>query len=498
MLRSRLALPLLVLATACGGPAATIVTTPSPDAGTNTGARRNRALQAIVDSIGGAPLWASAQWGVLIVDPQSGDTLAERNSGKLFMPASNQKVLTAALALATMEPDFRWQTTVAATGAVSGGTLKGDLVVIGRGDPTWSQATWGDAGAPLRALADSIAARGVRRIEGQVRTDGSAFPGSPIGFGWDWDDLMLPFGAGVGALLWNDGAAAVRLVACGKPEACVSGAPFGDVPRIRGTVLVKDDAPRGGDGVRWWRDSSPQFTLVVDGAIGPKDSVTIEFAQRHPTEAFREALVAALAERGVTVDGKGGRGGTRRTLFTWRSRTTLGGSLAHMLKASQNQWAEATWRTVALETAGSGSETAARGASDKWLKGLGAAANHYVVVDGSGLSRHGYVTPALMVRVLASVRAGPRWALFKESLPVMGVDGTLASRGRGTALVGNVRAKTGTVDKARNLTGVLQLGGGRELLFSILANNFTATTRDVDRAAELILLRARQLGSVVQ
>jgi D-alanyl-D-alanine carboxypeptidase/D-alanyl-D-alanine-endopeptidase (penicillin-binding protein 4) len=496
--------PLVLPLAACARPATPVATAPAPSSPSVTIAAPvapvravapSRALQAVVDSIAESATFANAHWGVLVVDPRTGDTLATRNAGKLFMPASNQKLLTAALALATVDSARRWRTPIAATGPVTGGTLRGDLVVIGRGDPTWSAlAGWPDAMAPLRALADSIAARGITRIAGRVRVDASAFPGAAIGYGWDWDDLAEPYGAGTGALLWHDGMTTVRVFACAGRTPCASSAPATTVPRVDAAFGVTGETqPRRA--LAWWRDSSATFTVRLAGTLGARDTVRIDLAQRDPVEAWRLAFEEALAARGIRVLGTGdARAPVRDTLFTWRSRLTMFEALAPMLKPSQNQWAESIWRTIALEATGVGSEDSARATSERWLASLGVPATHHAVRDGSGLSRHDYVTPALLMTVLADARRGPHWALLRRSLPVSGVDGTLEGRMRGTPLAGMVRAKTGTVDKARNLSGVLQLPDGDELLVVLLANNFSVPSREVDRAAETILLRAWRLA----
>jgi len=144
------------------------------------------ALRYAIDSMIADPQFRNAHWGVLIVHPATGDTLYSHNAGKLFMPASNQKLLTSAVALAQLGPDFRFRTTFAVrpfTGGppVRDGVLYGDLVVIGRGDPTVSDHMLGDAMLPLRAAADSLAARGVRRVAGRLVRGGDAFPDANYG-----------------------------------------------------------------------------------------------------------------------------------------------------------------------------------------------------------------------------------------------------------------------------------------------------------------------------
>src|SRR5687768_4025066 len=110
-------------------------------------------LRHAIDSMVASPAFSNAHWGILIVDPERGDTIYSRNAGKLFMPASNQKILTGAVALEQLGPDHRFATSLVATGPVEGGVLRGDLAVIGGGDPTASVRMRGDALAPLRELA---------------------------------------------------------------------------------------------------------------------------------------------------------------------------------------------------------------------------------------------------------------------------------------------------------------------------------------------------------
>src|SRR5690349_24248166 len=155
-----LAVSLLVLA--CRQPASVA---PRPGS-ISTG--RDASLRAFIDSMADAPEFSDAHWGILIVDPSSGDTLYSRNAGKLFMPASNMKILTSATALTQLGAGYRYRTSFLGRGTVTNGTLEGDLLVVGRGDPSVSDHMLHDAMLPLRAIADSIAARGIHHITGRV------------------------------------------------------------------------------------------------------------------------------------------------------------------------------------------------------------------------------------------------------------------------------------------------------------------------------------------
>ena len=151
------------------------------------------------------PQFRNAQWGVLIYEPATGDTLYSHNAGKLFMPASNQKILTGATALVQLGPDFRFTTRFATNGDVRNGVLNGDLIVIGRGDPSFSDAMRGDYRIAFDAMADSLNALGIHHVGGGLRRAGNAFPDDQYGFGWEFDDADEPYGAGVDELYVNEG-----------------------------------------------------------------------------------------------------------------------------------------------------------------------------------------------------------------------------------------------------------------------------------------------------
>ena len=113
--------------------------------------------------------------------------------------------------------------------------------------------------------------------------------------------------------------------------------------------------------------------------------------------------------------------------------------------------------------------------------------------DGSGLSRHDYVSPHTLIRVLDAIRQHPDFRLFYDALPIAGIDGTIRNRMRGTPAEGNLHAKTGTLDKARSLSGYVTTADGHMLLFSTLCNNYVVPTRRVDRVTDAIGVRLASL-----
>ena len=493
-------------------------------------------LTAALDSMVSSPEFRNAHWGILIVDPERGDTLYSRNAGKLFMPASNMKIVTGAVALATLGPEYRFRTDFATTGTVRDGALLGDLVVIGRGDPSLSDRMRGDAMLPMRDIADSLAALGITRIDGRITAAGDAFPDAIHGFGWAWDDFDAPYSAGVDELYFNEGFWRVVVHAGRAAGDTVVVRTHGDsVPLVHIRAVTVDaaslslqDSATPRPRVRLDRDE--EGALVVEGTMLVGDSSTLTITQTEPRDAYLRALRTALVARGIAIgEGPGSAppGGASDsaartdapTASTSGMETVSRGTLAHpadspldtlftvwspplseilaaLEKPSQNQIAEILFKTLGLEMTGSGTADSGRVVVERRLLEWGADSMGFAIRDGSGLSRHNYLTPETVVRILDRIRSDTAFRHFHEALPIAGVDGTIGSRMRGTPAEGNLRAKTGTLDKARALSGYVTTVDGRLLIFSTFANNYTVPTRRVDAVTDSLgaMLASMRLG----
>lgn len=395
-----------------------------------------QALRASIDSLLSDRKFANAQIGVLIVDPATGDTLYSHNAGKLFMPASNQKILTAAVALAQLGPEYRYRTVIAKRGAQRDSILEGDLIVIGRGDPTISDRFRGNATAAMDEIADSIRGRGITRVTGVLRQGGNAFPDSIYGYGWEWDDLTGSSGAPIDELLFNEGMV--------------------------------------------------QRPAKIDGR-----DTTISVATRTPGYAYLSALYLALSRRGVAVEGLvdlaiDSLAAPVDTIYAFDS-PPLREILPHFLKPSQNQIGEILLKTVALEKTGAGVADSGRAVMRRQLFDWGVDSTGIVYYDGSGLSRHNLVSAETLVKTLvAMMRDSATFAVFYDALPIAAVDGTIRTRMAGTPAANNLRAKTGTLEFVRSLSGYVSTADDRLLVFSFLSNHFTVPVRDVTRLQDAI------------
>jgi D-alanyl-D-alanine carboxypeptidase/D-alanyl-D-alanine-endopeptidase (penicillin-binding protein 4) len=458
-------------------------------------------MRHAIDSMVADAKWRTAQLGILIVDPERGDTLYSHNAGKLFMPASNQKILTGAVALELLGPDFRFSTTAFADGPVRDGVIAGNLRLMGTGDPSVSDHMMEDAMRPLRAMAESLATRGIVRIAGALESGGDAFPDATLGFGWSWDDLDFAYSAGVDELFFNEGFMRVDVIGGAAAGAPVNArvAPMRTFPRLR--VLARTTAARA-EGERRLRptvrhDSTDPGAIIVDGEITAGDSVAISLTFRDQRRAYLEALREALTERGIAVDSgvSAAPRVVRDSAFQMEPPGTalfsvVSPPLREVLQAfekpSQNQIGEILLKSLGRARAGVGSaDSGARVVRDQLLA-WGARPDGFVIRDGSGLSRHNVVTPETIVLVLDAMRRSAHADVFLAALPIAGVDGTIRTRMRGTAAQGNLRAKTGTLDMVRSLSGYVTTPSGRTMLFSVLANNFRVPNRDVEMVQDAI------------
>jgi D-alanyl-D-alanine carboxypeptidase/D-alanyl-D-alanine-endopeptidase (penicillin-binding protein 4) len=166
------------------------------------------------------------------------------------------------------------------------------------------------------------------------------------------------------------------------------------------------------------------------------------------------------------------------TLFVYVS-PPLRAILPVLMKPSQNQVAELVFRTIGLERGGLGTADSAEAVIRRQLITWGAEPDGFAIYDGSGLSRRDMLTPETIVRVLDRMQRDTAFAVFYNSMPVAGVDGTLKSRMKGAPTEGNVRAKTGTLGSVTSLSGYVTSADGERLIFSILSNNWTTTTKAV-------------------
>ena len=451
----------------------------------------------------------AAFWGVQVVDLSSGKILVSQNANRLFVPASNTKLFTTALALIRLGPDHRFLTTVLAPQAPDSAGIVTSLRLVGGGDPNLSARVIPyhpdpnipaiPAGNPLEAIEDlagQIFQHGVRRVDGDVIGDDTAYIWEPYPEGWAVDDGIWDYGAPVSALSINDNTVALRLL---------PGERVGDLARLKVIPALEFYAIDN----RVHTIAGKERKILVDrvpaepqvrlwGQIPLKDAGEVQFLGiAEPAVYAARALADALARRGVAVTGRAvachlypnqvadlkvgpAPQPTPGVELARRVSAPLFEDLRITDKISQNLHAEMALRAVGRVTRHIGSREAGLEEMKAFLAGLGVEETGYVMHDGSGLTRLNLVSPAAVVGLLRYMYASPRRDYWVSFLPVGGVDGTLHTRfGEIGATRGRILAKTGSLSHVSALSGYAERKDGKILAFSILVNNYQAPTSEV-------------------
>ncbi len=437
-------------------------------------------LGSRLDDLLARPTFRRAHVGLIVQAAGSGEILYERTAEKRFTPGSTVKLATAVVGLQVLGPSYRWTTRVVAVGPVADGRLEGNLWLIGSGDPSLTRDE-------LRGIIPMLRLHGIREIDGDVVGDDRAFEEAPWGRGWMWDELHIGFAGGVSGLQLSPGRV---------PATLVAGAAVGAPVRLRymepGPALpILVDVRTGPTGSKVELQVLPLpggSERRIVGRLPRGRSFQLSLAPAHPTLYVLSYFGAVLADSGVTVGGQlrraepDERTPARGSLLGEIRSDSLGLILREFLKPSDNQIAESILRTVGREGAGEGSAEAGLEVEARLLSRWGVRPEAAILADGSGLSRYNQLTPAALNRILSAMWTHPSREIFLDALPIAGVDGTLQWRMRGTAAENNARAKTGSLEAVRALSGYVDSRDGETLIFTFLANHYDAA----DSAARAI------------
>ena len=409
-------------------------------------------------------------WGISIVSLTRGDTLFAHRPDASMSPASTMKLFTTVLAYETLGPTHQFRTDVVRAGPLSpDGTLYGDLVLRGGGDPSLSgRYIGGGPGAPADLLAAHVAAAGIKTIRGNLVADESAFDAQRIPLGWPSRYLGASYAPRVSALSMNENAALVYVTPSG------SGATLALEPPSTTMRLVNQVRSVAGRTSRIMVMTPDDSTIILKGTIGrsggPKAWTVMLM---NPALFVAGAFRAALAERGIRVEGDVKLGATpsEYTIVASVASQPLGRLATIMNGESINHFAELLFRSAARLRNVNGSALAAGQLLDSLLTfRAGATPGAVVATDGSGLSTLNRVTARSLVQLLAYADRAPWSWDFHSSLPIAGETDLLRRRMRLTPAQGNLHAKTGTLNRVTSLSGYVRSQNGEMIAFAFLYN----------------------------
>lgn len=453
-----------------------------------------------MDDIFHDPTFANAHWGVLIQSLETGEYFYKRNENKLFMPASNLKLFTSSAGLVLLGDDYRFTTDILMRGRIDGSTLIGDLIIRGSGDPTLSGRFYqNNIYKVFNDWADSLLEFGIDEITGNVIGDDNEFDDQGLGTGWHWDYESDWYAAPSSALSFNDNCIDIIITADKISRSC----RIQLMPNTKYAAVINKVSLVGKDSVTNINVHRERGTnlVTVSGTIKESDSVRTFVTVNNPTQYTMVILKEVLESKGITIGGFAMDIDDYSTpienyeitnLFTHYS-PKLSEIVKVINKNSQNFFTEQLLKTIGLEKEGFGSAENGISAANSVFQEMGIDPEDMVMVDGSGLSRLNLVTPKQIISLLNYMYRHKYFQPFYNSLPIAGVDGSLAKRMKGTKAENNVRAKTGFIGGVRSLSGYVRTGDNEPVAFSVIVNNFTVPLKLAENIQDLVCVRLANL-----
>jgi len=435
-------------------------------------------LGARVEAIANRPQFRRSRWGILIQNLSTAATLYNRDAQQYFIPASNAKLLTTAAALQKLGPQFRIRTSVY-------GDRNGRLYVMGRGDPSITEAQ-------LKDLAKQLKQRGINQIS-QLIADDSYFQGEQVNPNWEWEDVQAGYGAPINSLIFNENSIELILSpqSLGQPLR-VRFADAAQASQWRVENNSATGAQTDSEFVEVGRDFAQPLIRVRGKLRVGSEPEPVYVSVVNPANNFLQRFQQALVAEGITV---------RQALVASNSQPQTeelaaveSQPLAELVKEtnqeSNNVYAEVLLRLLGkiMPVTQNNQDEIGLNAVKAALTQLGVNSDGYILADGSGLSRHNLVSPEALVQTLRLMANSPLASIYRASLPVAGASGTLRNRFNNTAAQGIVQAKTGTLTGVSALSGYVEVPNYELLAFSIIVNQSDLPVEDLREAIDEIVL----------
>ncbi|MCC0177862.1 D-alanyl-D-alanine carboxypeptidase/D-alanyl-D-alanine-endopeptidase [Waterburya agarophytonicola K14] len=435
-------------------------------------------IPAAIDEIINRPELERSRWGIEI-ETEDGETIYSLNGNKFFTPASSAKLLTTAAVLSTLGADYRIVTPLLAVGDLPNLT---SLRLQGRGDPSLSNKS-------LKQIVHQLQALGVKRIE-KLIVDDSYFDSPAINPTWEWLDVHSYFATAVNSTILNQNTVTLTLL----PQELGKSVKFNWSDRLAGRqwqvvnqgITGEIDIPYG---IEIDGDLGKPI-LYIRGELGINEAPDIwDLAIVDPANYFLESLRLHLERSGISVAKgivvKETSGNELETELLTLSSPSIAEIITEINRESNNLYAEVMAKILAKKL----NTNNAIEAINQSLDRLGINEEEYILVDSSGLSRQNLVTPHALVKTLALVSRlpSPTSNIYRQSLAIAGINGTLRNRFKNTTIEGHLWAKTGTLTGVGTLSGYLYVPNYTPVIFSIIVNNSDLSSREIGKEIDRVV-----------
>ncbi|MGB9692014.1 MAG: D-alanyl-D-alanine carboxypeptidase/D-alanyl-D-alanine endopeptidase, partial [Candidatus Sumerlaeaceae bacterium] len=422
-----------------------------------------------------------SRWGIMVVDVASGEVLYQRNAKEHFIPASNRKLFTGALALDQLGPDFTYRTYLYRTGPVdANGVLQGHLIILPQGDPTFNSELFRQAHVPpdwiFRDWVEKVRAAGIRSVAGELIVDCSDWVLSDLEpKGWPTRIMQDYYAPQTSPLTLNENL--IQMIA--KPGRPGEAAIIEFAPPAEGYPIINKTVTGGRTAltVRRLKEGGIEVSGTIAAGSKPYPLPTIPCD--NPTLYAAAVFRSHLHRAGIPVQGSLRLNTKRQALPKLSTENVIAVYISppmqeivqRMMKHSNNHFAEQIYVSVSAVKLGRGSYTASKQLEADMLKRFGIDRDGVRGEDGSGLSELNAITPEAVCKLLIGMARHPAAQSFYDALAVGGLDGTLRGRLKSDVTMARVHAKTGYIRNVVCLSGYADSVGGKRYAFSFLVND---------------------------
>ncbi len=415
--------------------------------------------------------------GIKVLDLNTGETLYQRNTNRLFIPASNMKLFSDAAALLALGPEYRFKNTLSTDATtLENGVLHGSIYLYLPGDPSFTQHDLNTLFARLTQLK-------IKQIQGDVIVVSDHQHVDTYPPGWVLKDLAYSYGAPLAPLILDENRVTITV----NPAYQVGDKALIEYSAPMGSLSVDNQVHTAnktkGCGIDFRIDGNSHLT--VKGCIGVGQwAVQQRLAMRTPLPYAEEVIKIGLNHANIQLNGhvRLGEKPIGALVIASHASKPITQILADTLKPSDNLYAESLFLHTAAKLNGAPLNWQPAGLLlKKFLEAqTGVNMQQAVLVDGSGLSRQDRLTIEQTVGLLKFLHE--RFGLAYEyiaALPIAGQDGTLQKRLRKSYQIGMVRAKTGSMTGVLSLSGYLYTANEHTLAFSIFINTLAGTKPNI-------------------